>query len=74
MERIHEELYKKDLKEPDYYDGVVSHPEPDILECKVKWTLGSTIVHQASGCDGIPVELFKTLKDDAIRVLHSICQ
>ena len=74
MERTHEELYKKDLKELDYYDGVVSHPEPDILECKVKWTLGSTIVHKASKCDGIPVELFKTLKDDAIGVLHSICQ
>ena len=69
-----EELYKKDLNEPDYYDGVVSHPEPDILECEVKWALGSTAVNKASGCDGIPVELFKTLKDDAIKVLHSICQ
>ena len=69
-----EELYKKDLDEPDYYDGVVSHPESDILECEVKWDLGSTAVSKASGCDGIPVELFKTLKDDAIKVLHSICQ
>ena len=69
-----EELCKKDLNEPDNYDGVVSHPEADILECEVKWALGSAAVHKASGCDGIPVELFKTLKDDAIKVLHSICQ
>ena len=61
-----EELYKKDLNEPDYSDGVVSHPEPDILESEVKWALGSTAVNQASGCDRIPVKLFKTLKDDAI--------
>ena len=67
-------MYKKDLNELDYYNGVVSHPEPDILECEVKWALGSTAVNKASGCDGIPVELFKTLKDDAIKVLHSICQ
>ena len=53
---------------------MVSHPEPDILEYKVKWALGSTAVNKASGCDGIPIELFKTLKDDAIKVLHSICQ
>ena len=65
---------KKGLNEPDYYDGVVSHPEPEILESEVKWTLGSTAVNKASGCNGIPVELFKTLKDDAIKVLHSICQ
>ena len=64
---------KKDLNEPDYYDGVVSHPEPDILECEAKWTLGKTAANKASGCDGIPVELFQTLKDDAIKVLHSIC-
>ena len=57
-----------------YYDGVVSHPEPDIPESKVKWALGSTTVNKASGCDGIPVELFKILKDNAIKVLHSICQ
>ena len=69
-----EELYKKDPNEPDYYDGVVSYSEPDILGSEVKWALGSTAVNKASGCDGIPVELFKTLKDDAIKVLHSICQ
>ena len=69
-----EELYKKDDNELDYYDGVVSHPEPDILDSKVKWTLGSIAVNKASVCDGILVELFKTLKDDAIKVLHSICQ
>ena len=65
---------KTDINEPDNYDGVVSHPEPDILECKVKWDSGSTVFNKASGCDGIPVQLFKTLKDDAIKVLHSICQ
>ena len=69
-----EELYEKYLNEPDYYNGVVSHPEPDILQCEVKWTLGSTAVNKASGYNGIPVELFKTLKDDAIKVFHSICQ
>jgi len=60
-----EELYKKDLNEPDYSDGVVGHPEPDILESEVKWALGSAAVNQASRCDRIPVRLFKTLKDDA---------
>ena len=69
-----EELYKKDLNQPDYYNGAVSHSEPDILESKVKWALGSTAVNKASGYNGIPVELFKTPKDDAIKVLHSICQ
>ena len=69
-----EELYKKDLNELDNYDGVVSHPEPDILESKVKWALGNTSFNKASGCNGIPVERFKTLKDDAIRVLCSIYQ
>ena len=69
-----EELYKKDINETDYYDGVVSHPEPDILECEVKWALGSTAVNKASGYDGIPVGLFKTLKDDAIKVMHPIYQ
>ena len=69
-----EELYKKDTNEPDYYDGVVSHPKPDILECKVKWALRSTAVNKANGWDGIPVELCKTLKDDAVKVLHSIRQ
>ena len=68
-----EELYKTYFNELDYYDGVDSHPEPDILECEVKWTLGSTIVNKTSGYNGIPVELFKTLKDEAIKVLHSIC-
>ena len=69
-----EELYKKDPDELYDSSGVVSHPEPNILECEVNWALGSTAINKASGCDGIPVELFKTLKDDAIKVLHSICQ
>ena len=69
-----EELYKKDLNELDNYDGLVSHPEPDMLESEVKWALGSTAANKASGDDGIPAELFKILKDDAIKVLHSICQ
>ena len=67
-----EEPYKKDLNEPDFYLGVVSHPEPDILECEVKWSLGSTVVNIASRCDGIPAELFKTLKNDAVKVFQSI--
>ena len=69
-----EESCKKDLIEPYYHDGVVSKPESDILECEVKWALESTAVTKASGCDGIPVELFKTLKDDAIKMVHPICQ
>ena len=69
-----EELCKKDLNEPDYYDGVVSHLEPDILECEVKWALRSSAINKASGCDEIPAELFRSLKDDAIKVLHSLCQ
>ena len=68
-----EELYKKDFNEPNNYDGVVSHPEPDILECGVKWALGSTAMNKASEGNEIPVELFKTLKVGAIKVLHSIC-
>ena len=68
------ELYKKDSHELDDYDGVISHPEPDILESEVKWALESTSVNKASGCNGIPVELFKTLKDDTLKVLHSVCQ
>ena len=68
------ELHKKDLNDSRYYNGVVSHPEPDILDGEVKWALESTDVNKVSGCDGIPVELFKTPKDDAIKVLHSICQ
>ena len=69
-----EELYKKDLNEPDNCDGMVSHPEPDILKCGVRWALGSITVNKTSGCNGISVELFKTLKDFAIKVLHPICQ
>ena len=69
-----EELYKKDLHDPDNHDGVVTHLESYILECKVKWTLGSITMNKASGGDGIPVELFQILKDDAVKVLHSICQ
>ena len=73
-----EELYNKDPddvhSDPDDYKGVVSHPEPDILESVVKWALESTSVNKVSGCDRIPVELFKTLKDDSIKVLHSMCQ
>ena len=67
-----EELYKKDLHDPDNHNGVITHLEPDILECEVKWALGSIIMNKAS--DGIPVELFQVLKDDAVKVLHSICQ
>ena len=69
-----EELYKKDLHVPDNHDGVIAHLEPDILECKVKWALGSITTNKASGRDGIPVELFQILKDDAVKGLHAICQ
>ena len=69
-----EELYKKDLHDPDNHKAVITHLEPDILECKVKWALGSITMNKASGGDGIPVELFPILKDDAVKVLHSICQ
>ena len=69
-----EKLYKKDLHNPDNHDGVITHLEPDILECEVKWVLGSTTTNKASGGDGIPVELFKILKGDAVKMLHSICQ
>ena len=68
------ELYKKDLHDPDKCDGVITHQEPDILECEVKWALGSITMNKASGGDGIPVELFQILKYDAVKVLHSICQ
>ena len=68
------ELYKKDLHDPDYHNGVITHLEPDILECEVKWALESITTNKASGGDGIPVELFQILKDDAVKVLHSICQ
>ena len=68
-----EELYKKVHHDPDNHDGVISHLEPDILECAVKWALGSLTMNKASGGDGIPIELFQILKDDAVKVLHSIC-
>ena len=67
-----EELYKKDLHDPDNHDGVITHLEPDILECKVKWDLGSITTNKANGGNGIPVELFQILKDDAVKVLNSI--
>ena len=69
-----EELYKKDLNDPDNHDGVITHLEPDILEFEVKWALGSITTNKASGGDGIPVELFQIPEDDAMKVLHSICQ
>ena len=69
-----EELYKKYLHDPDNHSGVITHPAPDILECEVKWALESITMNKAGGGDGIPVELFQILKDDAVKVLHSICQ
>ena len=69
-----EELYKKDLHDPDNHDGVITHLEPDILECEVKWASGSITINKDSGDDGIPVELFQILKDDAVKVLYSIRQ
>ena len=69
-----EELYKTDLYDPDNHDGVITHLEPDILKGEVKWALGSITMNKDSGGDGIPVELFQILKDDAVKVLHSICQ
>ena len=68
------ELYKKDLHDPDNHNGVITHLEPDILEGKVKWALGSIAMNKASGGNGIPVELFKTLNDDVVKMLHSVCQ
>ena len=68
------ELYKKYHHDPDNHDGVITHPEPDILECEVRWALESITTNKAGGGDGIPVELFQILKDDAVKVLHSICQ
>ena len=68
------ELYKKDLHEPNYHDAVITHLQQDILECEAKWALGSITMNKASGGDGIPVELFQILKDDAVKVLHSTCQ
>ena len=69
-----EELYKKDIHDPDNYDGVITHVEPDILKCEVQWALGTITMNKANEGDGIPVELFQILKDDAMKVLHSICQ
>ena len=69
-----EELYKRDLTDPDNHNGMITHLEPDIQECKVKWALGSITTNKASGGDGITVELFQILKDNAVKVLHSICQ
>ena len=69
-----EELYKKHLHDPDNHDGVITHLEPDILECEVKWALESITTNKASGGNGIPIELFQILKDDAVKVLHSVCQ
>ena len=69
-----EELYKKVLHDPDNHDGVITNLEPDILDCEVKWALESITTSKASGGDGIPVELFQILKDDSVKVLHSICQ
>ena len=69
-----EELYKKELQDPDNHDGVITHLEPEIFECEVKWVLGGITTNKASGGHGIPVELFQILKDDAVKVLHSICQ
>ena len=69
-----EELYKKDLHNPDNHDSVITHLEPDILDSEVNWALGSITKNKASGCDGIPIELFQILKADAVKVLHSICQ
>ena len=68
------ELYKKNLHDPDNHDGVITHLEPDILECEVKWALGSNTTNKANGDDGSPAELFQILKDDAVKVLHSICK
>ena len=74
MARIHRRTIKKDLHDPDNHDGVITHLEPDILECEVKWAFGSITMNKASGGDEIPVELFQILKDDAVKLLHSTCQ
>ena len=74
MARIHRRTVKKDLHGPDNQDGIITHLEPDILECEVKWALGRITANKVSGCDGIPIELFQILKDDAVKVLHSTCQ
>ena len=72
--QVYKELYKKDLHGPDNHNSVITHLEPDILECEVKWALENITANKASGGDGIPFELFQILKDDAVKVLHSICQ
>jgi len=72
--RIHRTIFKKDLYDPDNHDGVITHLEPDILKCEFKWALGSITTNKASGSNGIPFELSQILKDDAVKVLHSICQ
>ena len=74
MARIHRRTVQKDLHDQDNHDGVITHLEPDILECEVKWALGSITTNKTSGSDGIPVEVFQILKDDAVKVLHSKCQ
>ena len=74
MAKIHRRTIQKDLNDPDNHNGVITHLEPDILESEVKWDLGSITLNKASGGDGIPVELFQILKDDAVKVLHLICQ
>ena len=74
MTRVHRRIYKKDLHDPDNQDGTITHLEPDILECKVKWALGNITMNKANGGDGIPVELFQILKYDAMELLHSISQ
>ena len=73
-QQYREELYKRDLHDPDNHDGVITHLEPDLLECKVKWALGSITTNKASGSDGVPANLFQILKDDVVKVLHLICQ
>ena len=74
MARIHRKLYKKGLHDPENHDGVITHLEPDILECEVKWALEIITVNKVNGGDGIPVELFQIQKDDVVKVLHSVCQ
>ena len=74
MARLHRRIVQKDFHDPDNHDGVITHLEPDILECEVKWALGSITTHKATGGDGIPVKLYQILKDDAVKVLSSICQ
>ena len=74
MSKIHSRTIKKDFHDPDNDEGVIAHLEPDILECEVKWALGSITMSKANGGDGIPVDLFQILKDDAVKVLHSICK